>query len=49
MLMSTKPQIVRLVRDREQVREETRRAQQKQQMILEEEKAYREYIQELLD
>ena len=48
-LMSTKPQIVRLVRDREQVREETKRAQQKQQTILEEEKAYREDIQELLD
>ena len=48
-LMSTKPQIVRLVRDKEQVREETKRAQQKQQTIIEEEKAYREDIQELLD
>ena len=48
-LMSTKNQIVGLVRERELMREESLKYRQKQQSLVEEEKAYRDDIQELLD
>ena len=48
-LMSTKNQIVGLVRERECMREEASKYRQKQQTMLDEEKAYRDDIQELLD